>query len=123
MLKKLEKQIPVILPDYTAALASVADSEAVVYAIDEEGAIYRASGNGRSREGLRYGRIDSLSEDLKQVAEESGLETEIRLDTDREVATQKVIDALDVLAIQGFENVGVRLRHREELFFELRGGR
>jgi len=120
MLKKLEKQIPVTLPDYTSALAQVSDQQAVIYALDDKGNVYRAQGRGRRQEGLQYAGIDSLAEDLKEVAETQGVETPIRIDTDRDVPVQKVIDLLDVLALQGFENVGVRLRHREELFFEVR---
>ena len=44
MLKKLEKQIPVVLPDYTSALAPVAETEVIIYALDESGNLLRATG-------------------------------------------------------------------------------
>lgn len=120
MLKKLEKQIPVTLPDYTTALAPVAEGESVAYLINNAGVVHRAVDGARSMEGLRYVVIDSFEADLQQLAETRGREVRIRIDSDREVPVQRVIDVLDTLAFQGFENVGVRLRHREREFFELR---
>jgi len=119
MLKKLEKQIPVVLPDYTATLASVAEAPIVIYALDSEGQLFRGESSERSMKGLTYREIDSFSADLKRIAEARGTGVEIRIDTDRGTPVQKVIDALDTLSLQGFENVGVRLRHRENEYFEL----
>jgi len=116
MLKKLEKQIPVVLPDYTSSLAEVAESTSLIYALDAEGNVYRAVDDERSMEGLQYRRISDLAADLKT---HSNSRIPVRIDTDREVSVQKVIDVLDALALQGFENVGVRLRHRQEEFFLL----
>jgi Biopolymer transport protein len=123
MLKKLEKQIPVVLPDYTSALASVAESEAIIYALDEEGNFLRGGSRSNNLSGLNYQPVESFVDDLKQVAETYGTQVAIRLDTDREVPVQKVIDALDMLALQGFEQVGVRLLHRGSEDFALKGYR
>lgn len=120
MLKKLEKQIPVVLPDYTVALAPVAENRVVIYAITNDEQILRGNQEQRSiKEGLSYRKIESLDGDLAQVAEEHGTGVQIRIDAEREVPVQTVIDALDTMALAGFEKVGVRLRHREEEFFEL----
>ncbi|WP_309385983.1 ExbD/TolR family protein [Cerasicoccus frondis] len=119
MLKKLEKQIPVVLPDYTVALAPVAENEVIIYAITEREGILRANEGKRSMKGLSYHGIDSFEADLARVASDKGTEVEIRLDAEREVPVQTVIDTLDTLALLGFENVGVRLRHREREHFEL----
>lgn len=121
MLKKLEKQIPVVLPDYTSSLAAVAESPAVLYALDEAGNVYRAQEGDRTMDGINYRPIESFAADLKTLAMEKNNQIAIRIDTDRNVPVQKVIDMLDVLSIQGFENVGVRLRHRSDQFFELKG--
>ncbi|WP_269537724.1 ExbD/TolR family protein [Cerasicoccus fimbriatus] len=122
MLKKLEKQIPVVLPDYTVALAPVAENDVIIYAITKNGEFLKANEGKRSIQGLSYRPITSLEEDLALVSTEQGTDVEIRIDAEREVPVQTVIDALDTLALQGFEKVGVRLRHREREFFELRGG-
>lgn len=120
MLKKLEKQIPVVLPDYTVALAPVAENEVVIYALTKDQEILRANEGKRDFDGLSYSKIDSLEDDLAAVAEAKGTNVEIRIDAEREVPVQTVIDALDTMALEGFEKVGVRLRHREEEFFELK---
>ncbi|WP_309399761.1 ExbD/TolR family protein [Cerasicoccus maritimus] len=119
MLKKLEKQIPVVLPDYTVALAPVAENEVVIYAITEDGDILQAKEGKRTLSGLSYYQIESFENNLKDLAANRGTGVEIRIDAEREVPVQTVIDALDALALQGFEKVGVRLRHREKEFFEL----
>ncbi len=119
MLKKLEKQIPVVLPDYTVALAPVAESEVIVYAITRDRGILRANKGKRTMEGLSYRRVQSFETDLKELAAENGTDVEIRIDTEREVPVQTVVDTLDTLASIGFEKVGVRLRHREKEYFEL----
>jgi biopolymer transport protein ExbD len=119
MLKKLEKQIPVVLPDYTSSLAAVAESPSIIYSLDEDGNLSRAQEKKRTLDGLRYQPVESFAGDLKSIAVERGNKISVRIDTDRDVPVQKVIDVLDVLAIQGFENVGVRLRHRKDQFFEL----
>lgn len=123
MLKKLEKQIPVVLPDYTSALASVAESDAVIYALDADGNFFKEMGRTRNLNGLNYTPVASFVDDLKSVAQSQGTDVAIRLDTDREVPVQRVIDALDILALQGFEQVGVRLRHRGSEDFALEGYR
>jgi biopolymer transport protein ExbD len=123
MLKKLEKQIPVVLPDYTSALSPKAETDAIIYAIDQEGNILKSSGGERKLDGISYVPVVSFVEDLKSVAETHGTQIAIRLDTDREVPVQRVIDALDTLALQGFEQVGVRLRYRGSEDFEMKGYR
>jgi biopolymer transport protein ExbD len=123
MLKKLEKQIPVVLPDYTSALAAIAESDVIIYAIDDSGNILRATGDARTLNGLSYRPVESFVTDLKQVAQAHGTEVSIRLDTERYVPVQKVIDALDTLALQGFDQVGVRLRYRGSEDFEMKGYR
>ena len=119
MLKKLEKQIPVELPDYTSALAPVAESETIIYALTADGKFARARSGVRDLDGLTYEPVPSLVDDLQKVAAAKGTKIPIRLDTDRDVPVQQVIDALDLLSLQGFEQVGVRLRHQSYQNFEV----
>ena len=117
MLKKLEKQIPVVLPDPTLSLAPVAKTETVILGVDEQGHFARES--GRDHEGnLRYTRVEDLAGYLKTVAQEHGAQTPLRLDAHRNTPFQKVIDALDICALQGFENVGVRIQHTGKEYYE-----
>ncbi len=126
MLKRLEKQIPVVLPDATAALSQVAHSDEVIFAIDAEGSISEGIPRRGSGGTIRYAEVDNFAGRLKEIAETRGIDVPVRVDAEREVGFQDVIDLLDTLAIQGFEKVGVRLYHREEEYFELKdvkGGR
>ena len=118
MLKKLEKQIPVVLPDSTLSLAPVAQTETVILGVDENGHYARES--GRDGQGfIRYTPVENLTDYLKTVAQERGPQTPLRLDAHRNTPFQKVIDALDICALQGFENVGVRIQHTGKEYFEL----
>lgn len=118
MLKKLEKQIPVVLPDSTVSLAAIARTETVILGVDERGGYYREA--GKDREGkIQYAPLDNLAAHLKTVAQNQGVKTAIRLDAHRHTPFQKVIDALDICAIQGFENVGVRMQHTGKEYYEL----
>ncbi len=123
MLKKLEKQIPVTLPDYTSAIAAAAEPSAAIYALEADGAITHARDGQRTLNGLSYAPVESFEAELKRLATTRGTQTAIRLDTDRDVPVQKVIDILDTLALKGFANVGVRLRHRRDEDMELKGYR
>jgi len=123
MFKKLERQIPMETPDFTSAVANAAHTESVIYALDREGTYYRAREGKRSLSGLDYVPLDSFEDDLRRLAKTRGVQTDIRLDADREVPVQVVVDTLDTLALRGFENVGMRLLHEEKEYFELKGGR
>lgn len=127
MLKRLEKQIPVVLPDASAALSRVAFTEEVVFLLDSDGAIAEGIPKRGSGGEISYRPVENFDGRLKAIAEERGVQVPVRVDAEREVGFQKVIDLLDTLAIQGFEEVGVRLFHREEEYFELKdvkgGGR
>jgi biopolymer transport protein ExbD len=127
MLKRLEKQIPVTLPDASASLSRIAYSDEVVFLIDSDGLISEGSERRGSGGEINYRPVENFDGRLKAIAEERGVAIPVRVDASREVGFQKVIDLLDTLAIQGFEQVGVRLFHREEEYFELKdvkgGGR
>jgi len=120
MLKRLEKQIPVVLPDSTAALSPVAVTNEVIFNIDQLGNIRRGIPSRGSGGEIRYLAVSNFDGVLKEIAEAEGVETPIRVDAEREVGFQQVINLLDTLSIQGFENVGVRLYHREDEYFELK---
>ena len=120
MLKRLEKQIPVTLPDSTASLARIAASGEVVFSINTEGRIAEAVGRKGGSGAIRYAPLENFAARLNEIAEAKGLGVSVRVDAEREVPFQDVIDMLDTLSIQGFEQVGVRLYHREDELFELK---
>ena len=118
MLKKLEKQIPVVLPDSTLALAPVAQRQTLILGLDSSGGIFK--GEGQDEEGnVTYRGVDDLPRLLQEVARERGHDIPVRLDAARNTPFQRVIDVLDVCALQGFEKVGVRIQHEGKEYYEL----
>ncbi|MEX2382308.1 MAG: biopolymer transporter ExbD [Opitutales bacterium] len=120
MFKKLERQIPMETPDFTSSIASVPHTETVIYGLDRHGDLFRAREGRRNIQGLVFDPVDSLAGDLQLLARSQGTAAEIRLDVEREVSVQRVVDTLDTLALQGFENVGLRILYLEKDYFELR---
>jgi biopolymer transport protein ExbD len=129
MMKRLEKQIPIELPSSASVPAQATEEQEVIVALDMNGH-YMVS-QGRDRDGIyQYkplARADSpeaqktaFATFLGEVAEsELGVETPLRIDADRELGIQKVIDALDIAQIQGFEKVSVRIMHEDNVFFQM----
>ncbi|MFW6303136.1 MAG: ExbD/TolR family protein [Candidatus Sumerlaeota bacterium] len=109
MIKKWEKQIPVTLPDPTSALAQQADDQTYVLGLDEEGNIYRGRGGGREGE-LVYVPVSDLPTLLRELADTRDTSLPLRIDIDHATPTQAMIDTVDICKLQGFDNVGVKLR-------------
>jgi biopolymer transport protein ExbD len=113
MMKKLEKQIPVTLPDSTSAIADNPNDRILIIGMDTTGQHFRDSGQ-RDRDGNpQYAHVDDLAIYLRDVAERDGVDRPIRLDIAPRAPFQKVIDALDIAHIQGFEKVGVHLKKKD----------
>ncbi|WOO39365.1 biopolymer transporter ExbD [Rubellicoccus peritrichatus] len=123
ILKRLEKQIPVMLPDSTSSLAQEAELSEVVIALGEDGVILQGIARPNKLETISYAPIDDIAVFLKELAQQRGTNTPIRIDADRDVPFQEVIDTLDICSIQGFEDVGVRLKHHDKMFFEILKGK
>jgi biopolymer transport protein ExbD len=118
MMKRMEKQIPVVLPDSTASLAEVARRSTLILGLDPDGAV--SLGEGKTAMGeTQYRPVANLSAFLAQVARERGTHTPIRLDAHRNTPFQLVIDTLDLCSLQGFERVGVRIRFDGNEYYEL----
>ncbi len=113
MMKKLEKQIPVQMPDSTSAIADNPNDRLLVIGVDEQGLPFRDSGQRDGDGNLQYARIDDLAAYLKEVVARDGVGRPIRLDAAAGAPFQTVIDALDVCSIQGFEKVGVHLKKKD----------
>lgn len=108
MMKKLEKQIPVTLPESTSSLSAQPVPEQIIIGMDESGNYYRQ--NGRDRLGVPvYQQIEQLTDYLKEIATEHTTAQALRLDADPDTEFQLVIDALDICQIEGFQNTGVRI--------------
>ncbi|MGF1482765.1 MAG: ExbD/TolR family protein [Opitutales bacterium] len=120
MLKKFQRQIPVELPESAAVPASATQNEEVIIRMDADNQFSVA--HRRDREGRwSYRAIDNLPLFLRDLKAERGTETPLRLDADRDLEMQTVIDALDICQIQGFEKTFVRLQHEDQTFFQIPG--
>ncbi len=110
MLKKTEKQIPIVLPESDLALAVEADTEVLTLGVDHEGNVYLGRRGTSSDQMITYEPLDDLALYLKKLSAEQGSQNPIQLAVDRNTETQKVIHLLDIFQLQGFENVFVRIR-------------
>ncbi|MFP4353005.1 MAG: ExbD/TolR family protein [Puniceicoccaceae bacterium] len=119
MMKKLQKEIPITIPDPEASLRAVEKRETLIVGLDREGRHYRAAERDTKFGELEYDPVENLAAHLKAYAEANGTELPLRIDVDRDTPFQDLVDTLDIAALQGFENVGVRTRDVEKLYFEV----
>lgn len=120
MMKKLEKQIPVAVPDNTVMVADKADAQREIIGVDDEGGYFRAQ--GREFDGRpKFVRVSDIDEYLDGLAEKNLKEKDginIRLYADANVEFQRVIDLLDKLQIKKLDKVDVRMRdHRQDTWY------
>jgi len=120
MMKKLEKQIPIEVPDPAVTISERMDARRVILAIGGDGRFYSAERR------LRDGRpdfslvpdVDKFVESLGRLKTSSGSEVNVRLYADPDVEFQTVIDMLDKLQINNLNKVDVRMRdYRESRFY------
>ncbi len=128
MMKKLEKQIPVELPSNASVPAAATQEQEVIFGLNQNGEYLFADPKKRDREGnysyaplsqadTENGQKMAFAQFLANIANERGNEVPIRIDADRELEIQQVIDALDIAQIAGFEKVSVRMMSEGNTFF------
>ena len=121
MMKKLEKQIPIEVPDPAVTISEKMDARRVILAIGKDGHYYSAE--RRMQDGRPEFRnvpdVDKFVENLGRIATQgSGEEINVRLYADPDVEFQTVIDMLDKLQINHLNKVDVRMRdYRESRFY------
>ena len=119
MMKKLEKQIPIEVPDPAVTISERMDARRVILAIGKDGTYYSAE--RRLQDGRPDFRtvadVDKFVEDLGGMAQNNG-EINVRLYADPDVEFQTVIEMLDKLQINHLNKVDVRMRdYRESRFY------
>ena len=120
MMKKLEKQIPIEVPDPAVTISERMDARRVILAIGKDGHYYSA--DRRLQDGRpdfrTVGDVDKFVENLGQMSQRAGEEINVRLYADPDVEFQTVIDMLDKLQINHLNKVDVRMRdYRESRFY------
>ena len=119
MMKKLEKQIPIEVPDPAVTISERMDARRVILAIGKDGRYYSAE--RRLQDGRPDFRsvpdVDKFVEDLGRMARNDS-EINVRLYADPDVEFQTVIEMLDKLQINHLNKVDVRMRdYRESRFY------
>jgi len=119
MMKKLEKQIPIEVPDPAVTISERMDARRVILAIGKDGRYYSAE--RRLQDGRPDFRIvddvDMFVENLGRMSQNNG-EINVRLYADPDVEFQTVIEMLDKLQINHLNKVDVRMRdYRESRFY------
>ena len=119
MMKKLEKQIPIEVPDPAVTISERMDARRVLLAIGKDGRYYSA--DRRLQDGRPDFRIvddvDKFVENLGRMAQGDS-EINVRLYADPDVEFQTVIEMLDKLQINHLNKVDVRMRdYRESRFY------
>ena len=120
MMKKLEKQIPIEVPDPAVTISERMDARRVILAIGKDGRYYSAE--RRLQDGRPdfqvVGDVDKFVENLGRMTQGAGEEINVRLYADPDVEFQTVIDMLDKLQINHLNKVDVRMRdYRESRFY------
>lgn len=119
MMKKLEKQIPIEVPDPAVTISERMDARRVILAIGKDGRYYSAE--RRLQDGRPDFRVvadvDKFVESLGRMAQGDN-EINVRLYADPDVEFQTVIEMLDKLQINHLNKVDVRMRdYRESRFY------
>ena len=127
MMKKLEKQIPIEVPDPAVTISEHMDAQRVILAISKDGKYYEPDArylDGRPnypvpRESLHpddtllpvdpIPDVKKRVEELGRLKKTGGKEINVRLYADPDVEFQTVIDMLDLLQINHLDKVDVRM--------------
>ncbi len=110
MIKRQERQIPVILPESGVSVSETKKESVYIIGIDKNGGFYKQAGYRKEDGAVTYSPISDLSLFLKELAETKKIFLPITLSVDRETPTRHVIKGLDICRIQGFTTVDVRIR-------------
>jgi biopolymer transport protein ExbD len=103
-LKKIDEELPLTLPDSAASMEVKQPDSVTVLSIDFEQNLY-LDGTPIS--------TAMLHTSLRNLAAENP-EQKIRLDIDRDVPFQRVMEVLDLLRFENLQNVGVNTKRRDK---------
>jgi biopolymer transport protein ExbD len=99
-LKKLEKELPLQLPEAAAAVAKQVEDKMTVVSIDRDGNLYL----GSEPVGQGY-----LGRRLHEVAGQDP-QQRIRIDADRDAPMWAAVEVLDMCNFENLKNVGIRTK-------------
>jgi biopolymer transport protein ExbD len=102
-LKKIEKELPLDLPEASAAVGMQLEDNMTIVSVDREGNLYL----GSEPVGQGY-----LMEKLREAAQRPG--HRIRIDADREAPVWAAVQVLDMCEFEGLGNVGIKTKQAPE---------
>lgn len=100
-LKNKQKELPLQLPDASAALTVVQPPDVFVIGVDKVGKIYLGSDSS-----LEPVDNERLHRELRQIAQ-TNPDRRIRVDADRNVRFEEVVRVLDTCTFEGLRNIGL----------------
>jgi len=103
-LKNKQKELPLELPDASAALTVVQPPDVFVIGVDKAGKVYL--GGDSFMEPVDNER---LHRELRQLAQASP-NRKVRIDADRNVRFEEVVRVMDLCTFEGLRNVGLHTR-------------
>jgi biopolymer transport protein ExbD len=103
-LKKIEKELPLDLPEAAAAVSRQTQDDMTIITIDVEGGFYLGS------EPVGQGYLAGKLRDLAARDPEH----RIRIDCDREAPTWALVQILDMCNFENLRNVGIKTKQRPD---------
>ncbi len=103
-LKNKQKELPLALPDASAALTVVQPPDVFVIGVDKSGKVYLGSDNF-----IEPVDNERLHRELRQLAQATP-DRKVRIDADRNVRFEEVVRIVDLCTFEGLRNVGLRTR-------------
>jgi biopolymer transport protein ExbD len=107
-LKNKQKELPLQLPDASAALTVVQPPDVFVIGVDKSGKIYLGSDSF-----MEPVDNERLHRELRQIAQ-SNPDRRIRVDADRNVRFEEVVRVLDTCTFEGLRNIGLHTGNVKE---------
>jgi biopolymer transport protein ExbD len=101
-LRKIDHELPLDLPESMAAIEVQQPDDVTVISIDREHA-FHLNGTPVS--------VGMLQDELRTLVQ-TNPDSKLRLDVDRLVPMQRVMEILDVLQFEGLSNVGINTTHQ-----------
>lgn len=101
-LKKIEKELPLDLPEAAAAVSRQVQDNMTIISIDRSGNLYLES----EPVGQGY-----LGRKLRELAGQDA-NHRIRIDADRDAPLWAAVQILDVCSFEGLKNVGIKTKRR-----------
>ncbi|KPK65391.1 MAG: hypothetical protein AMK73_03095 [Planctomycetes bacterium SM23_32] len=99
-LKKIEKELPLDLPEAAATVSRQVEDAMTIISIDRQGGLYL----GSEPVGQGY-----LNEKLRELAGRNP-DWRIRIDADREAPVWAAVQVLDICAFENLHNVGLKTK-------------